>query len=96
MFAEYQKMQNTQVFVFMDKPKDANAVVVAWRGTEAFNAYDWSTDIDFEWVKFSNGMGIHMGFLEALGLGTRENKKSFETMGKNAEQKNKNMAKQVL
>jgi hypothetical protein len=91
---EYQKMRNTQVFVFMDKPKDANAVVVAWRGTEAFNAYDWSTDIDFEWVKFSNGMGIHMGFLEALGLGTRENKESFLKMGNNAEQKNQNMAKQ--
>ncbi|CAM6032373.1 unnamed protein product [Sphagnum compactum] len=67
---EYQKKNNTQVYIFTDKKQDANAVVVAWRGTEAFNAYDWSTDIDFSWVRFQNKMGVHLGFLEALGLST--------------------------
>jgi hypothetical protein len=74
---DYQHMSNTQSFVFMDKPTDANAVVVAFRGTEAFNAYDWSTDFDFSWVKLEGLGGVHLGFLEALGLATRDDPGSF-------------------
>lgn len=82
--AEYQKMNNTQAFVFMDKPKDAEVVVAAFRGTEAFNAYDWSTDIDFSWVKI-NGLGkVHLGFLEALGLVTREDVSTATKLRNNA------------
>lgn len=40
-------MNNTQAFVVMDKPKDADVMAATFRGTETFNAYDWSTDIDF-------------------------------------------------
>lgn len=82
--AEYQHMNNTQAFVFMDKAKDANAVVVAFRGTEPFNAYDWSTDIDFSWVKLEGLGGVHLGFLEALGLGSRDSIETFMQMRKNA------------
>jgi hypothetical protein len=65
-------MHSTQAFICMDKPTDANAVVVAFRGTEAFDTYDWSTDFDFSWVKLPGLGGVHLGFLEALGLVTRE------------------------
>ncbi|KAG0593134.1 hypothetical protein KC19_1G307000 [Ceratodon purpureus] len=81
---EYQKMHNTQAFMFMDKPKDANAVVVAFRGTEAFNTYDWSTDFDFSWVKLDGLGGVHLGFLEALGLVTREDPNSLRKLRNNA------------
>ncbi|KAG0582718.1 hypothetical protein KC19_3G080000 [Ceratodon purpureus] len=81
---EYQQMKNTQAFVFMDKPKNANAVVVAFRGTECFNGYDWSTDVDFSWVRLQDLGGVHLGFLEALGLGTRDSISTFVKMRKNA------------
>lgn len=74
---EYQQMDNTQAFIFTDKAHDANAVVVAFRGTEPFNAYDWSTDFDFSWVKMPGLGGVHLGFLEALGLATREDPGTF-------------------
>jgi len=53
-------MRNTQAFVVMDKSEDANAVVVSFRGTEPFNAYDWSTDLDFSWVKLEGLGGVHL------------------------------------
>ncbi|KAG0600272.1 hypothetical protein M758_11G020500 [Ceratodon purpureus] len=74
---DYQHMNNTQAFIAMDKPTDANAIVLAFRGTEGFNAYDWSTDFDFSWVKFPDLGSVHLGFLEALGLATREDPSSF-------------------
>lgn len=82
--AEYQQMKNTQAFVFMDKPKDANAVVVAFRGTEPFNGYDWSSDLDFSWMRIKGLGNVHIGFLEALGLGTRDSIDTFVKMRKNA------------
>lgn len=82
--AEYQQMWNTQAFVFMDKAKDANAVVVSFRGTEPFNSYDWSSDFDFSWVKLEGLGGIHLGFLEALGLATRDSIDTFVKMRNNA------------
>jgi hypothetical protein len=82
---EYQKQNNTQVYIFTDKKQDANAVVIAWRGTEAFNAYDWSTDIDFSWVRFQNKMGVHLGFLEALGLCDRDDMETFNKMDKRSQ-----------
>ncbi|XP_024370194.1 triacylglycerol lipase OBL1 [Physcomitrium patens] len=81
---EHQQMVNTQAFIFTDKPKDANAVVVAFRGTEAFNAYDWSTDLDFAWVKLDRLGGVHLGFLEALGLVSRKHRGTIEKLNTNA------------
>ena len=72
----------------MDKPSDASSVVIAWRGTEGFNAYDWTTDLDFSWVDFKNEIGrVHLGFLEALGLGNRNDMQTFTKMRGNADLK---------
>jgi hypothetical protein len=78
-------MNNTQAFVVMDKPEDANLVVVAFRGTEAFNAYDRSTDIDFSWAKLDGLGGVHLGFLEALGVVTREDLSTATKLRKKAQ-----------
>ncbi|KAH9543158.1 hypothetical protein CY35_13G048100, partial [Sphagnum magellanicum] len=79
------KKRSTEAFVFADKPHSMNAIVIAWRGTEPFNTWDWSTDIDFSWAWFQNGMAVHLGFLEALGLCHRDNVDSFIKMDNNAQ-----------
>ncbi|KAL2620316.1 hypothetical protein R1flu_000521 [Riccia fluitans] len=86
---EFQKQKNTQVFLFTDRPQDARAIIVAFRGTEPFNAIDWSTDFDFSWFDI-NGLGkVHVGFLEALGLGDRRNMETFVSMYKRAHEQRK-------
>jgi hypothetical protein len=87
LVTENQNMWNTQLFIFTDKAQDANAIVVAWRGTEAFNAFDWSTDIDFSWYNVKDIGNVHVGFMEALGLGDRHSVESFQTMQNRAKAK---------
>ncbi|KAL3681612.1 hypothetical protein R1sor_024568 [Riccia sorocarpa] len=79
---EFQRRKNTQVFVFTDRPKDARAIVVAFRGTEPFNTLDWSTDFDFSWFEFPGLGKVHVGFLEALGLGDRKRMETFVKLHK--------------
>ncbi|XWS29841.1 hypothetical protein CRYUN_Cryun24cG0064600 [Craigia yunnanensis] len=63
---DYQRGRNTQGFMFHDQR--VNMIVVAFRGTEPFNAYDWSTDMDISCFDNQEMGKIHGGFMKALGL----------------------------
>ncbi|KAM2993575.1 hypothetical protein FF2_045656 [Malus domestica] len=74
---DFQKQMSTQVFILCDKPIDANVILISFRGTEPFDADDWSTDFDYSWYEIPKLGKVHMGFLEALGLGDRTNAATF-------------------
>ncbi|XP_010276758.1 PREDICTED: uncharacterized protein LOC104611428 [Nelumbo nucifera] len=65
---EYRKSKSTQASIFCDRAKDARLIVVAFRGTEPFNAKDWITDVDLSWLSMGNMGRVHRGFMKALGL----------------------------
>ncbi|KAI4386900.1 hypothetical protein MLD38_004778 [Melastoma candidum] len=77
---DYQKQLSTQVFILCDKPVNANLILISFRGTEPFDADHWCTDFDYSWYEIPELGKVHMGFLEALGLGNRANKGSFQNL----------------
>lgn len=74
---EFLKFNNMQVFVFVDRVKDVNVIVVVWCGMEFFNVMDWSIDFDFLWY-YLEGMGnVYVGFLEVFGFVNCNDKEFF-------------------
>ncbi|KAH9300027.1 hypothetical protein KI387_011610, partial [Taxus chinensis] len=73
---DYLQKNSTQAFVFCDKKVDANLIVIAFRGTQIFEADDFITDLDFSLYEYPQMGKVHFGFLEALGLANRSNDKT--------------------
>ncbi|XVE55883.1 hypothetical protein DITRI_Ditri03aG0192900 [Diplodiscus trichospermus] len=67
---EFQERYSTQAFMLQDTRSNPNLIVVAFRGTEPFDADDWRTDIDLSWyqLKGMQGAKTHSGFMQALGM----------------------------
>ncbi|XP_047319402.1 triacylglycerol lipase OBL1-like [Impatiens glandulifera] len=69
---DYQDKPTTQAFIFINKNVEPELTVVAFRGTETFDADAWCTDLDLSWFDLEKIMGkgtgkAHCGFMKALG-----------------------------
>ncbi|XVE83891.1 hypothetical protein DITRI_Ditri16bG0124700 [Diplodiscus trichospermus] len=67
---DFQERYSTQAFMLQDTQSNPNLIVVAFRGTEPFDADDWRTNVDLSWyeLKGMDGAKTHSGFMNALGL----------------------------
>ncbi|VAH52848.1 unnamed protein product [Triticum turgidum subsp. durum] len=65
---EFENAYTAQAFVFCDRAgPDAELVVVAFRGTPAFDAARWRADLDPSWYKVPRLGRAHAAYTHALG-----------------------------
>ncbi|KAM3390455.1 hypothetical protein ACQJBY_012198 [Aegilops geniculata] len=65
---EFESAYTAQAFVFCDRSgPDAELVVVAFRGTPAFDAARWRADLDPSWYKVPRLGRAHAAYTHALG-----------------------------